>query len=88
MTYPKGNPIAKDIGNWAEDKLLQWFDDVMSRYEMADIPPKYALVNTAAFIIDVASRAAANVTTQSPEECGKMFATLVAHHRKRLGAKP
>jgi hypothetical protein len=81
--------IVRDLDHWAHKKLIQWYTDVLDRFEMVDIPPREAHSVITAILTAMAAKAmAATIRPKvQAEEIGMVFANLVTHARRKLRDK-
>jgi hypothetical protein len=82
MTHEHDDQIASDIDAWAHKRLIQWYDDALSRYEIADIPPAQAYANVFSLMLMTTAKAFAIVSTIPAEEAGEVMTRLIERERK------
>jgi hypothetical protein len=75
--------IRNDISNWSEDRLKQWCADSIMRYEIADVPTRYAYSALVTILLMLAGRILAETSDVSPELAGAEFAKIIALQRRR-----
>jgi hypothetical protein len=75
--------MAHDIDRWGADRMSQWLDDLMQRYDMADISLETAIAHTTATLLVVTAKFVA-ASDVSEEEAGKVFGSFVVAARKDL----
>jgi hypothetical protein len=81
--------IARDLDRWAHKRLVQWYTDVMDRFEMVDISKEEAYACVTAHLINMSAKSlAATIRPEiQSEEIGIVFAALVTNARRQLREK-
>jgi hypothetical protein len=75
--------IVADIERWATARLQQWVNDVLVRFEMADIPSQHQWGCIGAVLITMAANTVA-ISKLSENEAGEVFGALVTAARKDM----
>jgi len=78
------NAIIKDLDQWAIDKLGQWLQDVVMRFDAIGMEPKQSFAMITSRLLGLAARCAAIGTSLSAAECGAVFAAMIERERGRL----
>jgi hypothetical protein len=84
---PVKDQIVRDIDKWARMRLQQWLEDVMDRYDMADVSVSDGFAHASSILTIMAARCVSVVPEVSPQEAGEVFAAMVACKRKQKEGK-
>jgi len=81
--------LIHDLDRWAHKKLVQWYTDVMDRFEIADLSKQEAYACVTALLINMSAKSlAATIRPEvQSEEIGIVFAALVTNARRELHKK-
>jgi hypothetical protein len=77
--------IVNDIDRWAHQRLEQWYNDVVMRFEIAEIHPREGYTLLTSLLMNIAAKSlVATIRDEvSAEEIGAVFAALVTKARKQ-----
>jgi len=84
MTKTEDDVIIKDLDLWARDKLHQWMQDVVMRFDAVGLPPVQPFATVTSRLLCLAARCAAIGTNLPAAECGAVFTALIERERGRL----
>jgi t-SNARE complex subunit (syntaxin) len=73
--------IAKDISNWSQERIVQWFNDSVDRYMMADLSVQEANCRTVATLMQTLAIVLAQSKT-TPEACAWKLMEAIRNVRK------
>lgn len=77
------NVVANDIDRWSQDKLLQWLNDSMMRYEAADVPMSVAYVNTISLLLRTLAKGYATGNVPAKEIAVVLVEVIESYRRQR-----
>jgi hypothetical protein len=78
--------LERDLSDWSDQRLKQWFIDSIDRYEMVDIDERKALANTTAILMTMLAQVLSLIEV-TPEEAAYKLLETIKFCRDRTGRR-